>query len=112
MERHPKEILLAELYNRFAQGDMSGVIAMCDESMVYTDLIVEGFQKTLAYSSYLKAWNLFNRRGTFRFPGFLDSRENPAIGNCHGAATNGVNQENRQIAKKYGKGRNNNIEQQ
>ena len=36
MERHPKEILLAELYNRFAQGDMSGVIAMCDESMVYT----------------------------------------------------------------------------
>ena len=35
MEQHPNEKLLAELYDRFAQGDMAGVIDMCDESMVY-----------------------------------------------------------------------------
>lgn len=35
MEQHPNERLLAELYDRFAQGDMAGVIDMCDESMVY-----------------------------------------------------------------------------
>jgi len=35
MEQHPNEILLAELYDRFARGDMAGVITMCDESMVY-----------------------------------------------------------------------------
>ena len=35
MKHHPSENLLAELYARFAQGDMAGVIAMCDESMIY-----------------------------------------------------------------------------
>jgi ketosteroid isomerase-like protein len=35
MEMHPSERLLKELYQRFAQGDIEGVIAMCDESMVY-----------------------------------------------------------------------------
>ena len=29
------EKLLKELYNRFARGDIEGVIAMCDESMVW-----------------------------------------------------------------------------
>lgn len=36
MELHPNERLLAELYEKFTQGDLAGVIAMCDESMVYT----------------------------------------------------------------------------
>jgi ketosteroid isomerase-like protein len=35
MEIHPSEQLLKELYDRFARGDIAGVIAMCDESMVY-----------------------------------------------------------------------------
>ena len=35
MEQHPSEKLLAELYARFAQGDIAGVTAMCDDSMVY-----------------------------------------------------------------------------
>ncbi len=35
MEMHPSEKLLKEPYNRFAAGDIEGVIAMCDESMVY-----------------------------------------------------------------------------
>jgi hypothetical protein len=35
METHPSEKLLKELYTRFAHGDIEGVIAMCDESMVY-----------------------------------------------------------------------------
>jgi ketosteroid isomerase-like protein len=35
MKQHPNEKLLAELYERFQQGDTAGVIAMCDESMIY-----------------------------------------------------------------------------
>jgi ketosteroid isomerase-like protein len=35
MEMHPIEKLLKELYDRFARADIEGVIAMCDESMVY-----------------------------------------------------------------------------
>jgi hypothetical protein len=34
MEMYPSERLLKELYERFAHGDIEGVIAMCDESMV------------------------------------------------------------------------------
>jgi ketosteroid isomerase-like protein len=32
---HPSEKLIAECYDRLARGDMAGVIAMCDKSMVY-----------------------------------------------------------------------------
>jgi ketosteroid isomerase-like protein len=35
MERHPNEKLLRECYARLAIGDLKGMIAMCDDSMVF-----------------------------------------------------------------------------
>ena len=35
MEQHPNEKLIRECYACFARGDLAGMIALCDESMVY-----------------------------------------------------------------------------
>lgn len=35
MERHPNETLLRECYARLARGDVKGMIAMCDDCMIY-----------------------------------------------------------------------------
>ena len=34
--RHPHEKLLEELYAKFGQGDLPGVLAMCDDEIIFT----------------------------------------------------------------------------
>ena len=36
MAQHPSEKLLSELYDRFAKGDMPGVLGMCAPQMKWT----------------------------------------------------------------------------
>lgn len=33
---HPNEALLRDLYTRFGQGDMAGVLALCDDGITFT----------------------------------------------------------------------------
>jgi ketosteroid isomerase-like protein len=36
MAQHPREKLLAELYDKFSKGDISGVLGMCAHEMTFT----------------------------------------------------------------------------